>query len=181
MFIETKKLQEAISFIKCITEGLNPVTGRPDDSGLLTHPDTLRNMFFILDILDQLSSGELISKNRSPFPYEILAKFHYIEDKGITGIIRQIYSPIAQSNVQKLTPQKANQWLNDMGYIEEAFSPESNTYTYLPTEIGKEIGIYAKTRDTQGRRFVQIYYSRPAQEFLIENFEKMMNYRKSER
>ena len=180
MFIESKKLQEATAFVKCITEGQNPITGDPDETGFLTHPDTLRNMFFILDILDQVKSGELISRIKSPFPYEILEKFHYIEDKGITGIIRQVYAPISGNNFQRLTPQKANQWLKDQGYLTEAFSTESGTYTYIPSEAGKRLGLYAKARDTQGRRFLQIYYSRPAQEFIIANFEKMMNFRKSD-
>lgn len=181
MFIESKQLQESTAFVKCITDGQNPVTGRPDDNGFLNHPDTLRNMYFILDILTRIKSGELISKHKSPFPYEILKEYSYIEDKGITNFIKQVYSPISENNVQKLTAQMANQWLKSKGYLVEEFNPESDSYSYVPSDAGKEIGIYSKVRDTQGRRFIQVYYSRPAQEFLIANFEKMLNFRKSDR
>ncbi len=193
MIIETKRLDEAMHFVRKITEGENPCSGsgRPLSSGtstgtdssadeILNHPDMIRNMFFIYGILSDIKSGEMTVRTPVPFPRKILDEFRYTEDKGIKNLIKQIYAPVTGGNVVKLTPQMAGNWLRDSGYLTVRYDPEYKSNTAVPTESGKAIGLYSQAREYQGRRFMQVYYSKPAQEFIVEHFEEILNHRKKQ-
>ena len=177
MIIEKARLNEALRFIKKITEGKNPILSdgsKTDD--ILDHPEMIRNMFFVLDVLNEIKKGELVSKTKSPFPYEILELFEYQEDKGISGLLRQIYEPIVSENVQVVTPQGAGRWLRAQGMLTYEYDSEQGANVALPTPKGEAIGIYSHAREFQGRHFRQIYYSRPAQEYIAANFKEILEF-----
>ena len=199
MIIENERLDEAVRFVRMITEGKYPsdsgrsmrsspqgrIGGAADAGGMtdrriLDDPAMLRNMFFIYGILNELRNGGLVSSTPDPFPYEILDRFCYKKDKGIRTLIRQIYSPISSANVDMLTPQAAGCWLRDHGYISDEYDPETHMRTAVPTESGKQLGLYSQAREYQGRRFYQIYYSRSAQEFIVEHFREILEYRRKQ-
>jgi len=182
MIIETKKLEEARLYVDRMCESMDPVTAvkSDDPAATLNNPDFLRVMYFVKGILDSVKTGELQSRDKDPFPDEILEQFRYTEDVGITNLLKKIYAPVAGSNIQKLSPQLAGIWMRDHGYISDEYNEKLGGDICIPTQKGQKIGLYYKTRDFQGRKFVQIYYSRPAQEFVVRNFRKIMDYRKSE-
>jgi len=182
MIIETKKLEDARVYVERMCEGIDPikVVRSEDPTDFLNDPGFIKSMFFVKTVLDGLKSGELQSKEKTPFPEEILNEFVYTEDMGITNLIKKIYAPLGNSNVQKLSPQLAGLWMRDHCYIENTVNEKLGGDICIPTAKGQKIGLYYKTRDFQGRKFVQIYYSRPAQEFIIKNFRKILDYRKSD-
>ncbi|MDO4939174.1 MAG: hypothetical protein Q4E54_04350 [Lachnospiraceae bacterium] len=172
MIIETQKLTEAIAFAKSITEGKLPQSGKGWDD-FLNDPQIIRNMYFILSILNEIDSGNLVSKNRSPFPFEILGQFRYEQDMGIKNLLARIYAPVARDNVKVLTPQMVGNWLKDHGYINMKYDTEYMANVAVPTPDGEKIGLYQRIRLYQGRRFPQVIYSQPAQEFIVEHFREI--------
>jgi len=182
MIIETKKLEEARLYIGRMCESCDPLTAAraTEPADTLNNADFLRTMYFVKSILDAIKAGELQSRDKTPFPEEILTDFTYTEDAGITNLLKKIYAPIAGSNVQKLSPQLVGIWMRDHGYIADEYSEKLGCDICIPTQKGQKIGLYYKTRDFQGRKFVQIYYSKPAQEFIVKNFHKIMEYHRCE-
>lgn len=179
MIIDNKKLAEARLFISRLAEGKNPTTNETIEDPTLNNSDVIRVMYYVNSLLDKIEAGELRSKKKDPFPYEILSQYKFTGDTGITNLIRQICEPIKGENVQMPSPQMAGGWLRSEGYLTDEYVPEVESENVIPTEKGKAIGIYTKTREFQGRKFLQLYYSRPAQEFVVDNFDKILNYRKS--
>lgn len=180
MLINIQKLSEARVYITRLSEGLNPLNGEPLGDSPLNDADIIRVMYYVRELLDRIASGDIRAKEKSAFPYEILDEYKYTGDLGITNIIRKICAPIKGENVQMPSPQMAGAWLRENGYLVSEYVDEYNGDLVHPTEKGKALGIYTKNRQYQGRRFVQIYYSRPAQEFIVANFDKILNYRKSD-
>ena len=176
MIMEKARLDEALRFIRKITEGRNPISGGSEMNDIFDHPEMIRNMFFVLDILNEIKEGNLISKTKSPFPYEILELFEYKDDKGISALLRQIYDPVISENVETLTPQGAGRWLRRQGLLTDEYDPVQGINVALPTARGEQIGIYSYAREFQGRHFKQVYYSRSAQEYIVANFREMMEY-----
>lgn len=174
MIIETKKLTDAIRFTKSVTEGQNPKPGRSCED-FLNDPDTIRNMYFIMNVLGEIDAGNLVCKNRNPFPYDILNEYRYEKDQGIKNLLSQIYSPLARDNVQTLTPQMVGNWLRDEGYLEMQYDSEYMANVAVPTTEGEKIGLYQRVRLYQGRRFPQVIYSQAAQEFIISHFREIMD------
>lgn len=174
MIIETEKLDAAIRFVKRMSDGKNPITGTDDTGTVFDHPEMIRNMYFVLNVLHEIKSGELKSGTPDPFPCEILEKFSYKEDKGIKSLLSQIYSPVQSSNILRLTPQAANSWLRSKGYLEYDRHSGTQSGLSLPTESGAKIGLYSQVREYQGRRFTQVYFSRAAQEFIVAHFPEIL-------
>jgi len=182
MIIETKKLEEARLYVERMCESMDPITAvkAEDPACTLNNPDFLKTMYFVKSILDGIRTGDLQSRDKTPFPEEILEEFRYTDDVGITSLLKKIYAPVAGSNIQKLSPQLAGMWMRDHGYITDEYNEKLGGDICIPTAKGQKIGLYYKTRDFQGRKFVQIYYSRPAQEFVVKNFRKILDYRRCE-
>ena len=45
----------------------------------------------------------------------------------------------------------------------------------MPTEKGQALGIYTEVRTYGANSYVTVIYNRQAQEFLVENFEAIVN------
>ncbi|MBQ6361886.1 MAG: hypothetical protein IJJ25_12185 [Lachnospiraceae bacterium] len=114
-------------------------------------------------------------KKKIPFPFEILSLFIYREDKSITHLLRQFSEPAGDLNIKLPNAAAIHKWFGANGYlVKEAIEPGGKEF-WMPTEKGKELGMYTREGYFKGNRIVSVMFDEKAQYFLAENLEKIVN------
>lgn len=187
MEIDMQKLDIAITYLKRIADGNNPVNNMPaEDDTVLNNPNVIRCMYFVRDILEQVKANNGIiglpaqKEHKSKravdvFPLELLGRYQYKEDKGINKILSQLYEPLKDKSIRKISGKIVNEWLMTAGYVTEVYNGELKTNIKVPTEKGMNIGLKSERVEYPGHTYYTIIYDKMAQEFLIKNFEKFLN------
>lgn len=183
--IDLKKLDIAITYLKRIAEGKNPLNNLPaDEDSVLNNPNVIRCMYFVKDVLEevkqnngQIGGMETTKKKKSlrNFPIEVLSQYTYSEDKALTNFTNQINELIDTNVYQKVTYKVIQRWLIQNNYLEEQFVKEFDKLMKLPTEKGKAIGIRADEKTNgYGQKYITVIYNRQAQEFVVENMTSIL-------
>lgn len=177
---EQSKLDIAIKYVERIAEGHNPVNNMSlENDDVLNNPNIIRCMHFIKDVLEEVRRNDGIIGGKSskeptiPFPTEILDKFTYAEDKSITHVLNQIYEPIADMNVKKVSVTKVTAALKGEGFLLDEPNPETGKTRKVPSIKGREIGIYIVEREYNGRRYESVTYNRNAQEYVVNLIRRL--------
>ena len=178
---EQSKLDVAIKYVERIADGCNPVNNVPlENDDILNNPNIIRCMYFIKDVLEEVrrNGGMIGGKGGKepvlPFPIEILDSFIYVEDKSITHVLNQIYEPIADMNVKKVSVTKVTAALKEEGYLLDELNPETGKTRKVPSTKGKAVGIYMVEREYNGRMYESVTYNKNAQEYVVELMRKLV-------
>ena len=174
------KLDIAIKYVERIADGCNPVNNVPlENDDILNNPNIIRCMYFIKDILEEVRrnggmiGGKVGKEPALSFPIEILDSFTYAEDKSITHVLKQIYEPIGDMNVKKVSVTKVTSALREDGYLLDEPNPETGKTRKVPSAKGKELGIYMVEREYNGRVYQSVTYNKNAQEYVVELIRKL--------
>ena len=175
------KLEVAIKYVERIADGCNPVNNVPlENDDILNNPNIIRCMYFIKDVLEEVRrngamiGGRVGKEPALPFPIEILDNFMYAEDKSITHILNQIYEPIADMNVKKVSVTKVTATLKEEGYLLDEPNPETGKTRKVPSAKGGELGIYMVEREYNGRIYESVTYNKNAQEYVVNLIRKLV-------
>ena len=178
--VDLVKLATAIKYVERIADGCNPVNNLPlEENDVLNNPNIIRCMYFIKEILEEVryNDGIVTGKREKepalPFPTEILDKFIYREDMSITHVLNQIYEPVADKNVKKVSVTKVTTTLKEEGYLLDELNTESGKNRKIPSEKGKELGIYIVAREYNGRMYESVTYNQNAQEYVVELVKRL--------
>ena len=179
--VDLTRLDVAIKYVERIADGRNPVNNVPlENNDILNNPNIIRCMYFIKDVLEAVQDNGGVIGGRSgkepslPFPMEILDQFSYVEDKSITHVLNQIYEPIAEMNIKKVSVTKVTAALKEDGYLLEEPNPETGRMRKVPSEKGGELGIYMVEREYNGRMYQSVTYNRNAQEYIVRLIRKLV-------
>ena len=128
---------------------------------------------------DPVTAGKenepVVKKKKVPFPFEILSLFIYREDKSITHLLRQFAEPAGDLNIKLPNAAAIHKWFGANGYlVKKAIEPGGKEF-WMPTEKGKELGMYTREGYFKGNRIVSVMFDEKAQYFLAENLEKIVN------
>ena len=144
------------------------------------HRDSvIRCMYFIKNVLEEVRrnggmvGGKVGKESALPFPIEILDSFTYVEDKSITHVLNQIYEPIADMNVKKVSVTKVTAALKEEGYLLDEPNPETGKTRKMPSMKGRELGIYLVERAYNGRMYESVTYNKNAQEYVVGLIRKL--------
>ena len=177
---EQAKLEVAIKYVERIADGCNPVNNVPlENDDVLNNPNVIRCMYFIKDVLEEVRrnggrvGGKVGKESALPFPIEILDSFTHVEDKSITHVLNQIYEPIADMNVKKVSVTKVTAALKEEGYLLDEPNPETGKTRKVPSAKGRELGIYMVEREYNGRMYESVIYNQNAQRYVVELIEKL--------
>ena len=178
--IDINKLEIAIKYVERIAKGYNPVNNMPaEDDSALNNPNVIRCMYFIKEVLEDVKERENSAikkaKSKEPFPLSVLKDYQYQEDKSITHFLKQLYSPLEDGTFKKIPPQRITAWLKENGYLTEENSQDTKKSTTIPTERGKELGIYTESRTFNGKIYLAVIYNQSAQEFIVKNFSEIID------
>lgn len=178
------KLDVAIKYVERIADGCNPVNNSPfGEDDILNNPNIIRCMYFIKDILEEVrNNGGMIVRSKekttlAPFPIEILDEFIYREDMSITHVLNQIYEPISDLNVKKISVAKVTAALKEEGYLLNESNPETGKTRKVPSAKGKELGIYMVEREYNGRIYQSVTYNQNAQEYVVKLVRRLVQNR----
>lgn len=179
--VDLTKLEVAIKYVQRIADGCNPVNNAPlDEKDVLNNPNIIRCMYFVKDVLEEVRKNDgLIGEKKPkgemmPFPTEVLDEFKYEEDKSITHVLKQIFQPVEDLNVKKVSVVKVTALLKEEGYLMDEQIPETGKSRKIPTDKGKELGIYTVEREYNGRVYQSVVYNRSAQEYIVTEIKKMI-------
>lgn len=179
--VDLTRLDVAIKYVERIADGRNPVNNVPlENNDILNNPNIIRCMYFIKDVLEAVQDNGGVIGGRSgkepslPFPMEILDQFSYVEDKSITHVLNQIYEPIAEMNIKKVSVTKVTAALKEEGYLLEEPNPETGRMRKVPSEKGGELGIYMVEREYNGRMYQSVTYNQNAQEYIVSLIRKLV-------
>ena len=176
-----EKLDIALTYIGRMAEGKNPVNNRPmPNDAALENPNVIRCMFFVRDVLAQVKDNDGYVKGRKPRQAkevvpaaELASRFTYRADKPVSFLLRQIYEPVEDRNVKRLSAVNVTSWLRANGYLKEERSEEEGKSVVVPTEKGKSVGIYSETREKYGKSYSLNIYGKDAQELIVRNLQKI--------
>ena len=178
---EQSKLDVAIKYVERIADGCNPVNNVPlENNDILNNPNIIRCMYFIKDVLEEVQrndgmiGGKVGKEPVLPFPIEILDSFIYVEDKSITHVLNQVYEPIANMNVKKVSVTKITAALKEEGYLLDEPNPETGKTRKVPSMRGRELGIYTVEREYNGRIYESVTYNQDAQKYVVELIRKLV-------
>lgn len=173
--IDLKKLEVAIKYIERMADGKNPVNNQAIEADTIVNdPNVIRCFFFVSDILKNVYEREVRAVRKKvkkeKFPFEVLKNYKYKQDKPISHVMRQINDLVKDEKFEKLNYNRVTKWLKLSGYLMEEHSEELNKKVTLPTQRGKEIGMYYEKREgSRGEQYFTILYNEKAQYFLIEH------------
>lgn len=175
------KLEVAMKYVQRIADGCNPVNNEPlDRDDVLNNPNIIRCMYFIKDILEEVRRNDgMVGSTRGktptiPFPMEILDDFEYREDMSITHVLKQIFEPVEDLNVKKVSVVKVTSALKEEGYLLDEPNAESGKMRKVPSEKGKKLGIYLVQREFNGRVYESVTYNKNAQEYVVAIVKRLI-------
>lgn len=180
--VDMKKLETAITYLKRMAEGSNPINNLPaEDDSVINNPNVIRCMFFVKDILEEVKRndgyiGKRVRKSKKQdFPIENVDSFVYAEDKTITKLVEQINDGIDTTTYSKLKYNQVTQWLKLNGFLKEEKSQEFNKTITLPTQKGLDVGIRAERRIGSRGEYMVVIYGKQAQEFIVQNIKMIIS------
>lgn len=181
--VDLRKLDIAIAYVRRMSEGKHPVTNRPvQDDHILDDPNVIRCMQFIGDVLEQVRvnkgiiAGRVPRSQRDPFPFQVLENFKYEKDKPVSLLMRQIVELTGNRSTQSPGVKAVTNYLKAAGYLCEEVNPENNRKKTCITERGRAFGLYENHKISgRGEEYDVIMYGRHAQEFIVNNLERIVN------
>lgn len=103
--------------------------------------------------------------------------FFYAHHLSITHVLNQIYEPIADWNVKKISVTKMTTALKEDGYLLDEQNPETGKTRKVPSAKGKALGIYMVEREYNGRMYQSVIHNRNVQEYVVNTIKKLIEAR----
>lgn len=154
----------------------------------LNNAEAIRGLYFVLDFVKALEientqrvqNTQSRSKNRKTtgrlFPVECLAEFKYEEDKAITNFVSQLKGYSMAGNVKGMSTKAITDWLKANDYLMDTLDSVTGNKITVITKAGEEAGLYSELRHSRfGQEYEVIMYSEKAQNWLVENMDKIVN------
>ena len=183
--IDMRRLEVAIKYIERIADGRNPVNNRPvEDDAVLNDPNVIRCMFFVREVLnavkenDGMISGRASKTAKSPFPFDCLSKFAYVDDTSISHFLNRLKDLSPDPNVKGIHTKIVTDWLKSKGYLIDIPDEYTGKFRTEATESGIAFGLYMQERmSAYGQVYRMVMYSQKAQEFLVAHLEEIVGNR----
>ncbi len=172
-------LIRAKEYINNLANGVNPLNGEAiPDTDITNNIKISRCLFFVSDILDEAIKKEKINKISFYIKREDLEKYEYTTE-GITvsEIVKKINSLIDTTYMKKLKTTDITGWFECIGFLTK-IETEGKVHK-LPTELGRKMGLFTESRQGLYYAYEVVLYKRKMQEFIIDNFESLLNYIKN--
>ena len=184
---DLKRLEVAIKYIRRMSEGKNPVTGRPSpENEVLSNVNVHRCMKFIDEVLTDVQKsggtvGLLPPKERSSrpavsetFPYDSLQQYQYLQDQQISYFLKQLEEYLPEGQKMPVAATTITGWLRENGYLEKRAINDTGKENSVPTRKGEELGMYSEKGGIYPNEYYRVFYNEKAQRFIIENFRRIL-------
>lgn len=178
---DLEKLDKAIIYAERMADGRVPYSNQPTENEVLNNPNVIRSMFFIKEVLEEVRAnngvvGRRIKKAKAKaldFPFEVLERFQYQSDKSIAYLMGQFKELSNDTDVTIISAPMVNKWLDANGFITKAVVNDSGRECWIPTDKGEALGLTTERKGDPGREYILTIYTKPAQEFLAKNLQRI--------
>ena len=183
MQIDMQKLEVAMKYIERIADGKNPVNNKPmEEDSVLNNPNVIRCMYFVKEVLTAVKEnngiigGRVSKPSKSPFPFECLSGFEYVDDTSIAHFMNRLKGLALDPNVRGIGTKPVTDWLKRKGYLIDVQDKYTGKLHPEVTELGIDFGLYMQERtSTNGQAYQIVMYSQKAQEFIAAHLEQIVN------
>ena len=173
---ELEKIAYAKSFIDRLANGINPLDNQPvREEDVVNNVRLSRCFFFVSDILRQVieNGGTTRQKRPKKVPFalapEELSRLSPSENPiPISEFVKRINDSIDLEKMKKLPARLLTRWLIGIGMLRVENDADGKSRR-VPTEEGRQIGIFSETRRGMYGEYTVVLYNRAAQEFLLDN------------
>lgn len=183
MQIDMQKLEVAMKYIERIADGKNPVNNKPaEEDSVLNNPNVIRCMYFVKEVLtavkenDGMIGGRASKPPKSPFPFECLSGFEYVDDTSIAHFMNRLKGLALDLNERGTGTKLVTDWLKGKGYLIDIQGKYTGKLHPEVTESVIEFGLYMQERTSAyGQSYQIVMYSQKAQEFIAAHLEHIVN------
>lgn len=180
---ELEKIEYAKSFIDRLANGINPLDDSPiSDNDIANNVRLSRCFFYVSDILRKVieNGGIQVAKVAKPRKKE----FSLSDDErsriqisemplSVSEISRCLNDIIDLDTTKKISSVTINNWLMELKLLELTVLPNGKSRK-MPTEQGREMGIFTEERTGQYGTYTVVLFSRPAQQFIYDNIDAIV-------
>ena len=184
---DLKRLEIAIQYIRRMSDGKNPVNGRPaPENEVLNNVNVHRCLKFIDEVLTDVHKsggtvGLLPPKERGPrpsvaetFPYESLQQYQYLQDQQISYFLKQLEEYLPEGQKMPVPATTITLWMRENGYLEKRTINDTGKENSVPTRKGEALGMYSEKGGIYPNEYYRVFYNEKAQRFIIENFRRIL-------
>lgn len=124
---------------------------------------------------------DVIAKTKTikePFSidHEKLERFEYsAEGITVSEITARINSLVDTTYMKNLKSTDITRWFENIGFLTK--TTIEGRIQKIPTEFGREMGLFTETRQCMYRNYEVVLYKRKMQEFIIDNFELLLEFK----
>ena len=174
-------LNRAKEYIEKLANGINPSTGEliPNDS-ILNDVKIIRCLFFVKDVLDDnINKCMKAQKKENKIPFNLTKeelKNYSFENISlpISKIAKKINDLKQDDKMMKFKVTDLTKWLISIGLLE--IKDQYGKKIKLPTNEGKKMGMILEHRRGSYGNYSIILYKKEMQEFIINNFECLIDF-----
>jgi len=178
---ELETMQRAKMYIDKLAKGVNPLDDSqiPDDD-IINNIRLSRCLFYVSDVLRQVIENGGVSPKRNRkqdfnISFEQIQKFPVSNERiTVSKMAEKINSLVDTANMKKLTHRNISDWLVSIGMLQAEVTSDGRN-TKRPTSDGREIGITTEDRVGQNGVYTVVLYNREAQQFIIDNFDGVLD------
>ena len=179
---DLETMQRAKMYMDKLARGIDPVTNQelPEDSAL-NQVRLARCFLYVSDVLEQvIANGGVVGakpkQKRLPFAatMEQLAGIPVSEEPVvITQLVDRINEALNNPQMKKLSTTTITNWLLEKGFMEKQAGPDGKSRR-VPAANGNRIGLSVQTRQGMYGDYLAVYYSKEAQQFIIDNLPQIL-------
>lgn len=170
---EKEKIAIAQDWVRKLANGINPLNGNVlKDDDVVNNVHISRCLFYVADLLGKYSERTKKPASLRNLPFLASAmqidKYNYAEAISISPFAKELEKLIPE-NMQSVNYKSIVKWLMQEGFLVEGEIDSKGRIPKVPTEKGREIGIYCEERERNGGSYLITLYNRDAQKFLLEH------------
>ena len=170
-------LKRAKDYIDDMSNGIDPITkNKVSKDDLINNPRISKCLFYVGCILNDylVKETKKIPKPKFYLTNEEKKKFTYNGDLIVSSLAKKISNLKTNENMRSLKCTSITNWLLSLGYLKVVMQGGKNRK--LPTQIGKNLGLYSQVRLGYRGKYEVVLYNKDAQLFIMENIDKIISF-----
>ena len=181
---ELETMQRAKMYLSKLAQGIDPIsdTKIPEDS-VFNQPRLARCFFYVSGVLQQVIDAGGIPTGHPKASKSAKAEFHITPEQlsavslsdeplRITAFASLLSAAVNDPDMKHAKATTITDWLLNHGFLQKVEDAAGKQHR-IPTESGRQIGMYKETRRGQSGTYEAVFYTPNAQRFLLDHIPEI--------
>jgi hypothetical protein len=176
---ELETMQRAKMYLDKLAQGIDPISGVeiPEDS-ILNNVRLARCFFYVSGVLKKVidNGGVVVPYSQNSGFFMTQKQLATVSLPGhsmrITQFIDLLWTATENPNMKRPGGSAITNWLVEKEFLEKVTNPNGKQHR-IPTDAGRQIGIYTEMRQGQHGEYEAVLYSKDAQQFLLDHIQEI--------